>query len=424
MSNWNGVKFRQNIVDPNKYNIKAPYSMKAKMVTFHNTDNEVSAWNEIAYMKSNNNQTSYHVAADESEIVQGLPFNRNGWHCGDGANGYGNRNTIGWEICRNYDRSRRTTNLIDPLKYMYTQAELNTIKAAPVLFEQLGLVATVNTVKKHQDWSGKNCPSKILNENRWKSFQAAVIHSYNQYMNKGAVSDTIHEVKKGDTLSAIAKAYEIQLSDIIKENGIKNPDILSIGQKITIPVKSEQAKPIAPPKKTAEQVAIEIANGQGGWGNNPERRRKLEAAGYNASQIQKRVNDIIEKRKKPAKPAKKSWREVAVEIANGTGNWGNNPERRQKLQAAGYDAAQVQAEVNRLASRSTGSTSSSTIRIGDKVTASRLFKDGYTKTPSRTSNVTGYVEAISNNWTNAYRLEKTKGRKNWLGFARRSDLRK
>lgn len=420
MSDWNGVKFRQNLVDSSKYNIKAPYSMTAKMVTFHNTDNEVSAWNEIAHMKSNNNQTSYHVAADESEIVQGLPFNRNGWHCGDGANGYGNRNTIGWEICRNYDRTRRTTNLIDPLKYMYTQAELNTIKAAPVLFEKLGLVATVNTVKKHQDWSGKNCPSKILNENRWKAFQAAVIHSYNQYMNKGEVSDTIHEVKKGDTLSAIARAYEIQLSDIVKENGIKNPDILSIGQKITIPVKSEKAKPVAPPKKSVEAVANEIANGQGGWGNNPERRRKLEAAGYNASQVQQRVNEIIAEQNAP----KKSWRDVALEIYNGQGNWGNNPTRRRRLTEAGYDAAQVQAEVNRLARSGAGAGSSSTIRIGDRVTASRLFKDGYTNTPSRTSNVTGYVEAISSNWKNSYRLEKTKGRKDWLGFARRSDLRK
>ena len=81
----NGVEYRTWLVDENKYNIKSPYAMKAKKITVHNTDNEMSAHNEISYMRNNNNETSYHIAVDEKEAVQGLPFNRNGWHCGGNA---------------------------------------------------------------------------------------------------------------------------------------------------------------------------------------------------------------------------------------------------------------------------------------------------------------------------------------------------
>jgi len=44
--------------------------------------------------------------------------------------------------------------------------------------------------------------------------------------------------------------------------------------------------------------------------------------------------------------AKKSIEEVAKEVI--AGKWGNNPERKKRLEAAGYDYATVQTEVNRL----------------------------------------------------------------------------
>lgn len=416
MQHLNNVPLKRNLVPASKYHIKCPHPMVAKMITFHNTDNEVSAANEIAYMVRNNLQVSYHFAADEKEVVQGLPLDRNGWHCGDGGNGYGNRNTIGWEICRNYDRTRRTTNLIDPLKYMYTQAELNTIKAAAPVFEQLGIVATVNTVKKHQDWSGKNCPSKILNEMRWKAFQAAVIHEYNKYMNRGAVSGTVHEVKAGDTLSAIAAAYKTSVEALVKENGIKNANVISIGQLITVPIESEKAAPIVLPKKTIEQVANEIVNVTGDWGNGQTRIDRLTAAGFNASVVQQRVNEIIEEMNVP----KKSNEDIALEIIDGTVNWGNGAERRTKLAAAGHDAGAVQRIVDRIWNER------QKINKGDRVQVSRLYVNAYAINPSRRTPINGYVEHVdlNNNWRHKYRLEKTRGRKDWLGYADEADLKK
>ena len=167
MSTVNGIPFREWLVPSSKYNIKAPYTMNPKKITLHNTDNEMPAENEISYMRNNNLQVSYHVAIDEKVAIQGLPYNRNGWHSGDGGNGYGNRNTIGVEICRNYDRSRNTTNLNDPLKSQYTKAEQNTIKFVAQLCIDLEIVANNANIKTHNDWNGKWCPSKILNKDAY-----------------------------------------------------------------------------------------------------------------------------------------------------------------------------------------------------------------------------------------------------------------
>ena len=93
------VTIRQNLVSSSKYSIKAPNTMNPTFITVHNTANDASANNEIAYMIRNNNQVSFHFAVDDKEAVQGLPLNRNGWHSGDGANGTGNRQSVAVEIC-------------------------------------------------------------------------------------------------------------------------------------------------------------------------------------------------------------------------------------------------------------------------------------------------------------------------------------
>lgn len=45
-------------------------------------------------------------------------------------------------------------------------------------------------------------------------------------------------------------------------------------------------------KKTVDEVAKEILNGVGGWGNDPERTARLKAAGYDAVAVQDRVNEL------------------------------------------------------------------------------------------------------------------------------------
>ena len=74
------INIIKKLVPESKWGIKCPYSMTPKGITVHNTANDASARNEIAYMTNNDYETSFHYAVDDKEAVQGLPLDRNGWH--------------------------------------------------------------------------------------------------------------------------------------------------------------------------------------------------------------------------------------------------------------------------------------------------------------------------------------------------------
>lgn len=168
-------KIRQQWLPANKYSIKAPYSMKAEYITVHNTANDASAANEIAYMIRNNNATSFHVAIDDKEAIEAIPFSRNAWHAGDGANGTGNRKSIGIEICYSKSGGDR-----------YKKAEANAIEYIAQALVQLGLKP--DRVRYHKQWSGKNCPHRIIAEGREDSFKAAIEKRYNELKNPKPVA--------------------------------------------------------------------------------------------------------------------------------------------------------------------------------------------------------------------------------------------
>lgn len=148
--------FKQNMVASSKYSIKCPYSMTPQYITIHNTSNSAPAQNEINYMRNNNNQTSFHVCVDENYVIQAIPFNRNAWHAGDGANGTGNRKSIGIEIARSTGDAT-----------LFQRAEENCAKYVATLLKQYGW--GIDRVKRHKDWSGKNCPHKTM-EKGWQRF--------------------------------------------------------------------------------------------------------------------------------------------------------------------------------------------------------------------------------------------------------------
>lgn len=52
-----------------------------------------------------------------------------------------------------------------------------------------------------------------------------------------------------------------------------------------------------PAKKTIDELAQEVLDGK--WGNDPERTKRLTAAGYNAAAVQQRVNQILKEQTKP-----------------------------------------------------------------------------------------------------------------------------
>lgn len=93
--------------------------------------------------------------------------------------------------------------------------------------------------------------------------------------------------------------------------------------------------------KSIDTIAKEVIRGD--WGNGAERKQRLVADGYDYEAIQKRVNEILSG---TSSSSSKSITEVAKEVIRG--DWGNGGDRKQRLTAAGYDYASIQAKVNEL----------------------------------------------------------------------------
>lgn len=100
----------------------------------------------------------------------------------------------------------------------------------------------------------------------------------------GTTSEVIYTVVAGDTLSKIAVKYGTTYQKLAAYNGITNPNIIRVGQKIKIPG-------AAAPKKTNTEIAKEVIAGK--WGNGVDRKKRLEAAGYDYNAVQQAVNAAL-----------------------------------------------------------------------------------------------------------------------------------
>lgn len=180
------VKIRQAVLDKNDYNCRYKFGPEFKQVdyiTIHNTYNFGPATAERAYLNKRRDKKyiSFHFAVDETEALQILPLEIRGWHAGD-KSGPGNSQSIGIEICRS-----RCTGKKEPL---YRQSEENGARLAAKLLDQYNL--PISALRKHQDWSGKYCPHRILSEKRWEEFKDRVkqIREINRNANCAAPTDT------------------------------------------------------------------------------------------------------------------------------------------------------------------------------------------------------------------------------------------
>lgn len=98
----------------------------------------------------------------------------------------------------------------------------------------------------------------------------------------------------------------------------------------------------APAQKSMDEIVAEVIAGQ--WGNGSERSRRLQAAGYSPTAVQAAVNAKLGASATKAVPV--SLDVIAEQVIKG--QWGNGAERTRRLTAAGYNAADVQARVNQL----------------------------------------------------------------------------
>ena len=223
------------------------YKLEPRYITIHDTANTqvgADARAHANYVKSAAAAAipaSWHFTVDDKVIYQHLPLDENGWHAGDGTNGVGNRQSIGIEICENRDGNR-------------AQAEKNAAWLVAKLLKDHGL--SIDRVRQHYDWSGKNCP-RVLRGRKggWQGFLAAV-ESHLKAGDMPAITRTIGiyvDGKKADEVGyLIDNATYVRASYLIALIG---GQVTGHGDhiKITLPAKAD---PAAVKKLEAEIAAL------------------------------------------------------------------------------------------------------------------------------------------------------------------------
>ena len=208
-------------------------------VTVHDTAGALPTHTALSFaqnqlQKNNNSKNteyiSWHFTVGNDGIFQSLPLDEVAYHAGDGSREYGttwysstydkadcigggNRNSIGIESCINYGSD-----------YNVTLRILAKLVAELLLQNNL----SVDRVKQHWHFSGKDCPGVIRHCNRWDEFLNLVKFEYFAKtelqdvefewtsLTPNLMDDTGKVLKKGGTFDVSYKVT-VTLDDTSKE---------------------------------------------------------------------------------------------------------------------------------------------------------------------------------------------------------------
>lgn len=186
--------------------------------------------------------------------------------------------------------------------------------------------------------------------------------------------------------------------------------------------KDTVTKPIVKPSIKEDALLsfdqVVAKNIAGGYGNQPQRARNIiNKTEFTYKEVQDATN--LKLIGKTPTPKRLSFNEVVRRTD--AGEYGNMPGRKAKVEATGHNYDQVQKAVNAIHAGKSAPTASRGVRVGDTVTARRLYATSSSNKNVRTSSIRGYVDTINNGWKNEIRLRNKKGGY-YLGFTRRSDI--
>jgi len=176
-----------------KYNRRPGHKLMCRFVTIHNTGNPTSkATGERGWLTNvqNTRVASFHIVVDDQMAVECIPLNEVAWHAGTSAGNYG---SIGIEICESGDYDHTMINAVE-------------LTAALLLANNL----SVNALRQHFDWSGKDCPWKIRRGHggwTWERFK--------QEVNKRMVRKLISKYFKD-----VNQPWQAEHIDKLKDRGV------------------------------------------------------------------------------------------------------------------------------------------------------------------------------------------------------------
>lgn len=275
----------------------------------------------------------YYVASDGTFQAE-LDTNK-AWHCG---NTVGNRDYIGIEICQsNGDEATFKAN------------EQKAFKLAYDLCKKYGIAITVDNFPLHKELSATSCPFRSF-ELHGRSNNAVKQYFVEQVVKAGGqvVKPTPTPSKPTPTKKSIDEIAREVIAGEWSSGQDRINKLTNAGynaqevQNRVNTILGASAAPVKPTLKPTDTIAKEVINGD--WGSGQDRFNRLANAGYNAQQVQNRVNELLGA---TSKPQLKSIDTVAREVL--AGQWGNGADRKARLEKAGYNYNQVQSRVNQLA---------------------------------------------------------------------------
>ncbi len=221
--------------------------------------------------------------------------------------------------------------------------------AALCKYYKLGRPTWMKNVFPHSYFSSTECPASIAGSQNAAYMKRA--QEWYDAMMKGASAPASKPSaakpapKPTTNLNALADAVirgDYGNGDTRRQKLGSNYDAVMkiVNQKLGV-----SAAPARPAKKNINTIAQEVINGA--WGNGDDRRRRLEAAGYNYAEVQNAVNAKLGGGSNtPTHHTGPSLDDVARAVMRG--DFGNGEDRRRRLEAAGYNYNAVQARVNQL----------------------------------------------------------------------------
>lgn len=134
-------------------------------IVVHETDNQAKgadaeAHNRFIHENGQTEPLSWHYTVDDHEIYHHLPDTEPAFHAADQSReDGGNRCGIGVEMCVNEDGDFEKTlqNAAKLIAWLLKEHQLK-----------------IEDVMKHQDFSGKICPNRLITEDRWEEFLGMV----------------------------------------------------------------------------------------------------------------------------------------------------------------------------------------------------------------------------------------------------------
>ena len=276
----NGVTVNEYLLtkhNPNKIDMPTHKITNLIGITVHNTDRITVASNTTpaeqytrATVNGNMKDVRVHFYVDDVCAWQCLPLDLSGWHATDGS-GDGNRKTISIECIMNGSGDAKDK-----------KAEGNCAKLVAYLLDKFKLKDTA--IYSHNHWyKVKYCPAYILPH--WNNFKKKVI----SYRNKNtAIEGNSKPSNSVKALYRVRTSWDNTKSQIGAFSSLENAKKAC---KTGYFVFDANGKVIYPVKKSVDEIAREVI--QGKWGNGADRKNRLEKAGYNYNEVQKKVNMLL-----------------------------------------------------------------------------------------------------------------------------------